>query len=219
MSESGQDESSKSGDATQGDHSHAAETRRLIDAAIEVFGQHGYDAATLPAIAQRAGSTTDALRSRWTDKDKLFEAAFEHAFSQRMILLAKSAPVDADQKLALLGSSLLGTQRDATRDMWIEACARARRDENWCSALARWLDLEATEVVEIVDEGKAAGIFADDLNVDAIAMFCHALGLGSHLLFKTISQERAQVDSSAWDDVIARFITGLRLQPMDAQGC
>ena len=55
-----------------------AETRReLVDAAVEVFTEHGFHAASLDRIAAEAGYTTGAIYWHFGGKDELFLAAFE----------------------------------------------------------------------------------------------------------------------------------------------
>ncbi|MEE6311521.1 TetR family transcriptional regulator, partial [Plantactinospora veratri] len=57
----------------------AAETRRrVVEAAIEVFGQHGYQAATFAQIARRAGVSVETVR-RHGPKAAIMWAAVEVA--------------------------------------------------------------------------------------------------------------------------------------------
>ena len=57
-------------------------TKRLLDAAAEVFMEHGYDKAVIADIARRAGMTTGAVFSRWANKSELMAAAADHIFDQ-----------------------------------------------------------------------------------------------------------------------------------------
>ena len=50
---------------------------RLLDAAEAVLGEGGLDAATVPAIAQRAGLSVGAVYRRFPDKDGLLRAVHE----------------------------------------------------------------------------------------------------------------------------------------------
>ena len=56
-------------------------TTRLLDAAVAEIAEHGPHAATLAAVARRAGLTTGALFARWPDKAALIAAAAVHARS------------------------------------------------------------------------------------------------------------------------------------------
>jgi TetR/AcrR family acrAB operon transcriptional repressor len=61
----------------------AARTRRaVLTAALEVFGERGYAAATLGAIATRAGLTRGAVYHHFADKGELFLAAINENWAQ-----------------------------------------------------------------------------------------------------------------------------------------
>ncbi|MBB4910885.1 TetR/AcrR family transcriptional regulator [Actinophytocola algeriensis] len=55
-----------------------AQTRtRLLDAAEEVFAEHGFGATTLERIAERAGYTRGAVYANFASKDDLFLAVLD----------------------------------------------------------------------------------------------------------------------------------------------
>jgi len=49
--------------------------RKLLQAAIEVLGQHGVEGATIPRIAHHAGLTPGSIYRRFHDKEALLETA------------------------------------------------------------------------------------------------------------------------------------------------
>ena len=54
-----------------------AKTRvKVMQAARELFGELGYDGATIRDIAKRAGMSTGAVFANFTDKTDLFEAIY-----------------------------------------------------------------------------------------------------------------------------------------------
>jgi len=55
---------------------------RLLDAAEGVLGESGLDAATVPAIAQRAGLSVGAVYRRFPDKDALLRAVYFRMFAR-----------------------------------------------------------------------------------------------------------------------------------------
>ncbi|MET8175553.1 MULTISPECIES: ScbR family autoregulator-binding transcription factor [Streptomyces] len=58
----------------------AIRTRRIfLEAAAEVFDEHGYDAATIAAILERAGLTRGALYFHFTSKEELARGVLEEA--------------------------------------------------------------------------------------------------------------------------------------------
>ncbi|SCE36170.1 ScbR family autoregulator-binding transcription factor [Streptomyces sp. PpalLS-921] len=58
----------------------AIRTRRIfLEAAAEVFDEHGYDAATIAAILERAGLTRGALYFHFTSKEELARGVLQEA--------------------------------------------------------------------------------------------------------------------------------------------
>lgn len=49
--------------------------RKLLQATVEVLGQHGVEGATIPRIAQHAGLTPGSIYRRFHDKEALLETA------------------------------------------------------------------------------------------------------------------------------------------------
>jgi len=56
---------------------------RILDAATAVFGAHGYDRASMAAIAARAGVTKPTLYARFGSKERLFQAAVQREYEVR----------------------------------------------------------------------------------------------------------------------------------------
>ncbi len=75
---------------------------QLFRAAIEVFSEHGYEAATVREICTRAGANVAAINYHFGDKKSLYTAIFDEAFASvrkhRARFLPTTAP--AEQRLA-----------------------------------------------------------------------------------------------------------------------
>ncbi|MGZ6265714.1 MAG: TetR/AcrR family transcriptional regulator [Candidatus Limnocylindrales bacterium] len=61
---------------------------RLIDAAIRVFAERGYQSATLDEVAAAAGFTKGAVYSNFASKEELFVALIERRIEVQMRMLA-----------------------------------------------------------------------------------------------------------------------------------
>lgn len=97
-----------------------ARTRaELLATAAKVFGERGYDGASVEEIAERAGYSHGAVYSNFTSKDDLFLAVFEDYMAARARELAE-AQVDlpADASLELRARALA--------DQWMERFAADR---------------------------------------------------------------------------------------------
>jgi Transcriptional regulator len=84
--------------------------KRIIEAAVSVFGIKGFQAATLRDIAESAGIATGTVYTYFADKEALFSAAFEHSwdgFCDKLDAMA-AQPKSLEEKLsALLGDGLV----------------------------------------------------------------------------------------------------------------
>jgi AcrR family transcriptional regulator len=63
---------------------------RILEAAAALFMQHGYEGATIAAIAARAGVSRAAIFWHFSDKESLFEAAFRELLTPFFAELKKS---------------------------------------------------------------------------------------------------------------------------------
>jgi AcrR family transcriptional regulator len=63
--------------------------RRLLDAAFEIFTQHGFHAATLEQVADAAGHTTGAVYSRFSGKSELLLAVIERSIDANIAELRR----------------------------------------------------------------------------------------------------------------------------------
>lgn len=181
-------------------------TRRLLDAAVEVFGERGFEAARVHEVARRCGLTTGAVYSRWPTKLDLFLAVVEHAVPQRMLSMVANTDMPTVDKFATLGANLLSPSGHKLRDVMLEAFVTARRDESLAAMVSASLEAEAETLSEIIAEGKESDLIDPSLNTEAMVLFCQALSLGTHLTASVGSNGRPAPDQKDWDELILRVI-------------
>jgi AcrR family transcriptional regulator len=71
--------------------------RRLLDSALEMFSERGFDGATTREIAARAGVNLGLVQYHFGGKEKLWRAAVDHAFADLWAALdAAAAPGGSD---------------------------------------------------------------------------------------------------------------------------
>jgi AcrR family transcriptional regulator len=68
---------------------------RLLDAAEEVFGERGFEAATVAEVVRRARSSVGAMYARFTDKDALLSCLHERFCEEA--LATSDLALDADR--------------------------------------------------------------------------------------------------------------------------
>ena len=207
---------SESCDATDDGHSESCDatasvngppdvTKRLLDAAVAAFAEHGFEAARVAQIARRAGLTTGAIYSRWPGKHALIVDAVRHIVPQCMHLPAAAAGVSAAETLSAVGADLISTDKAWVRDVMLEALVSARRDDSFRAAVSHSMEEEAVKLSAVVSKGKAEGSIDPDLSTDAIVALYQALGLGMHLVVSS-QPENGHVPVAEWDALIQRLI-------------
>jgi AcrR family transcriptional regulator len=64
----------------------------LLDAARELFAEHGYGATSIPEICARAGLTKGAFYSNFANKDALFLALLDRSWQRRAAWIRRALP-------------------------------------------------------------------------------------------------------------------------------
>lgn len=85
--------------------------RRLLQAAVEVLGQHGVAGTTIPRIATHAGLTPGAVYRRFRNKDVLLETAILSILEGQDKILRVSLSTEAAAKVpfATLAEQVIGS--------------------------------------------------------------------------------------------------------------
>jgi TetR/AcrR family acrAB operon transcriptional repressor len=197
----------------------AAETRNaLIDAALVVFGQYGYAAATLDQIAKRARVTRGALYHHFADKAAIYGAAVKERWSVAFGPLLASLR-DKDEQpdpLARVRAFLerycraLETDADMRRLLEITVLRTAAVPELKTAskakgaAFADWM----TTLNEVLADARASKELRDDVppRVAAAAVVAFANGLATTWLFAPDSFAPKR-DAAT---LAAAFVDGLR---------
>lgn len=133
-----------------------ARTRaRLLDAAHELFGEVGMDAASVEMICERAGFTRGAFYSNFESKEELFlalitqlaDATIEQVAGRVRELTPDAAPDPASVVRQVVGVSL-GGQMDS--QLVSEMRSQALRDPRLASAYLAWQDAMRARVEAII---------------------------------------------------------------------
>ena len=181
-------------------------TRRLLDAAVEVFGERGFEAARVSEVARRCGLTSGAIYARWPSKRDLFLDVVAYVIPQRMVFMVGNAEMPVAERFATLGTNLLSSSGHGFRNVTLEAFVAARRDEPFAEAVSQFLEAEADAIAAMISEGKESGSIDPSLSTDAIVLLCQALGLGTHLALSVGSRGRPAPTADEWNSLIMRII-------------
>jgi len=192
----------------------AARRQQLAQATIEVIAEHGIEALTLAAIADRAEVSHRLVAYYYADLESLVneahEAAVERYYWARLRALDQSA--EPEQRLLQLIGSGLPTRRDRQLSQVLnELSVSASRSHVHARLMARLFEREVSLYRTVLEKGHADGAFRLSQPALNIARNLVALedAYGFHLLAK-----HSSVDAlTALDALIgyARAATGAKL--------
>lgn len=113
---------------------HGVPTReRLLDAAVDVCVESGYEGATLTEIARRAQVSTPAIYSHFADKAALMVAA-----SQRQLERVSSANAEVSSSVLDTVERWIDPDRAALRHFVVELHMAAARHDDLRTLLSAW---------------------------------------------------------------------------------
>ncbi|WP_067477146.1 TetR/AcrR family transcriptional regulator [Actinomadura hibisca] len=93
----------------------AARRRRLLDAALEIWGDQGWAAVTMRGVCARAGLTDRYFYENFADRDALLAAVWDQIKDETVLLLFEAIRAAADEPIAQLREAISAfvTQVDA----------------------------------------------------------------------------------------------------------
>jgi AcrR family transcriptional regulator len=175
---------------------------RLLEAAVDVFVEQGYEGARLQDIARGAGLTTGAIYANFRGKgDLLFDAIGARADAEMDAMLAEGRRRDVREFLEMLGDRLFEPRQG--QPLLIDAIAAARRDPELAGALRHRLDTREGVLVELVERAQGRGVLDPTIEAPAFARFCLTLAMGA-LVMRTLQMPAP--DGSAWHVIITRLL-------------
>jgi AcrR family transcriptional regulator len=158
------------------------ETReRILDSALRVFADHGYDGASVTQICEHAGVSKGALYHHYPTKQAVFLALLEHWLASVDVGLETLREGQSDVAELLLQmadfSRLVFDAADGRLPMFLEFWSQASHDPTiWKATVApyrRYRDYFAS----LVQEGIASGSL-QDVDPEAAAHLIVSVALG-----------------------------------------
>jgi AcrR family transcriptional regulator len=133
----------------------AQTTRRLLDAAADVFTQRGFHAATVDDIADAAGYTKGAVYANFAGKDALFLALLDRHLDDQVAQIDRivAAPSDADLRTELRDAAAEqlatgGAFGLLTLEFWLYAARDAAARDALAARYRRMRDRLAVAIAE-----------------------------------------------------------------------
>ena len=164
------------------------QTRRaLLDAAVGLVAENGWDAVTTRQIAQRAGVNQGLIHYHFRSKDHLLHAAFQAAlretFAEPGAALARATDLRAAIEDMVRGLEP-GEEAEPLALFSVEAMARGARDDEIRRSMADMLAEFRQQISGRIASGQWRGELVTDIDPVGTAIVLGALldGLGLHVL-------------------------------------
>lgn len=185
------------------------ETRgRLLDAAVQVFADRGYEGARVTDITRAAGLSSGAIYSHYASKAELLvDAIRAHGPDELGRLMASGGRREGLlDVLHRLGASL--EQRHQTQGtLLLEAIAATRRDTELCDVLAGSLGHREALLAELARQALTAGDLDDSVSPEVVARFCLMVALGA-MVVRVL--DLPPTDADDWSRFIGRLVGSFR---------
>ncbi|GEN81469.1 TetR/AcrR family transcriptional regulator [Actinotalea fermentans] len=174
----------------------------VVDAATEVFWQHGYGAASMRRVGERVGLLPGSLQAAFGDKRSLFLRSLEH-YAQRQRAFGTSLQ-DPGPVLPRLRSVLqqiaAAASSDHPRGCMLGNTATELSDDPAATAIVRdaLLELERS-IAEALARAQREGEVAPAVEPEGAARMFVALMQGLHVLARVTPEPahlRAAVDAA-----------------------
>ena len=181
---------------------------RLIAAARDAFLEQGYQATSVAEIARRAGLTTGAIYSNFTNKAGLLAAAI--ATEGLGVLGANLERAvrqdDPLERAVLLNTSVIAGAAAPVNRLVLEGWAAALHDHESSERVKHTLDMLDSMMLDQITRASASGHVADWLDTDALVAVFEAIVVGG-LVRRALG--RHQPDEAAVATIIRRLLASL----------
>ena len=155
----------------------------LLQAAVEVFTERGYEAATVADIAERAGVTTGALYSHFHGKLDLLLQSLGLRSIEGLAEGSLSGASWARHRgtTAIIAHQMAQPPAPETT-LLLDVIVAARRDPKLAATLRRLLAVKLDEFVAATQRSIEAGTISPELRTDELARFMTMVAFGNMVL-------------------------------------
>lgn len=182
----------------------------ILDAAAQIFSQHGIDGASMEQIADACRVSKATIYHYFKSKDALIFALVRRLFDVDQSELEHLVTLDtpALERLRAYSTELVKLLERNTVLMPVlaEFRARAARDNVVKTVIDDYVSTYMLAFTNIIEQGKARGEVRGAVNVQEAALAYIALVEGSLLIAFSTGQELSEVTSIT----VSVFLDGLR---------
>lgn len=161
----------------------AESAQRLLDAAVELIAEKGFDATSATEIGQRAGYSREMVRARYGSKQALVESLWEAEYEAYLDLEPDESLNGLEQALAQVETMRSLAERDSghMRAMFVLCCETvSSAGQPW---IQRWLTAYEEALRSGLRRGREDGSVREDLDTDEVAEAVLAYIMGRGLMW------------------------------------
>ncbi|HZU74819.1 MAG TPA: helix-turn-helix domain-containing protein [Acidimicrobiales bacterium] len=149
----------------------------LLRAAVEVFTERGYEAATVADIAERAGVTTGALYAHFGGKLDLLLQSLGFKSVEEFARDSLAGVTDPQEEAAILGRGLAKAP-SGEAILLLDVIVTARRDRQLADRTRRLLTVKIDELAAAVRRAADGGFITPVLSPTDLARLVTVISLG-----------------------------------------
>jgi AcrR family transcriptional regulator len=154
-----------------------ARKRQIVKVALKTIGRYGVQGATIARIAKAAGITTAALYTHFENRRAILLAALDEVYERIFETHRSSSTTNAVQRLreiAQFHSRLVTTQGvSGHAHLFLEFVAAAP-ERGLREAVLQKESTAASNLAQIVEEGKRQGTIVQDVDPEEVALLIGA---------------------------------------------
>lgn len=189
--------------------------QRIVDAAAEVFAEHGYAGTTVQLVAGRAEVSTRTVKRLTGDRAQLFGEVVAAKLTSEAAerVAAAAAHPEAEPPLAVLleaAAQIFAEPERSWNVLELEALARAHRDDDVRAVESARIQERWANMKTVTDQTSRAGGLDDDVDDSAFVHFALALSVGLAMVDPVVERPPSQ---ARWNALMARI--GAGLAPLD----
>ena len=185
---------------------------RVLDAAVELFAEHGYDGTSITSVITRAGVAKGGFYHHFASKEALLYEVYGDLIARQLQglddILARKLPA-ADTLRELIGDLVLTTAASARPALvfWREMHRLGdARTEDYRRARRRYHDT----VRRVIRDGQAAGDFAPVAGADTVTFTIFGVVNELPLWYRPNGRKRPAQLATELADLVLR---GLEVRP------
>ena len=182
----------------------------ILNAASDLYDEHGFSGVSLRDIATEAGVSTRTVTRHFPEINQLFaEVVARKARSAVADRLARQAREGVEPPMGVLlwaAREVFAAPERNWGPLELEAFIAARRDDEIAELVRTRLTQRWSSMDTVVQQMRAVGAIDDNVDDDAIVHFTLALSLGLALLDPVAPKP---VGEREWTALMARLLTAL----------